>query len=182
MSTRTNSGATLIWRKTFPMSTRPWRTEGIVDLFIDAAPERIYKELADVTGTGDRSLECRSCEWLPGAAPQTVGARFRGRNRTGMIRWSRVCEVTAAEPGRSFAFRTVPTRIDPSRNDSTTWSFTLTPEGSGTRVAHSYTITKQPLAPFKAIYGRLLPHHRDMRPQMIHTLESLRDKLIETRA
>jgi hypothetical protein len=96
-----------------------------------------------------------------------------------VIRWSRVCEVTTAEPGRSFAFRTIPIRIDPSRNDSTTWSYTLTAEGSGTRVTHSYSITTPPLAPFKTIYGRLLPHHRDMRPHMTHTLESLRDKLIE---
>jgi Polyketide cyclase / dehydrase and lipid transport len=150
-----------------------WRTEGTVNLFIDATPEAIYWVLADVTGTGERSTECRSCTWLPGAEPGTVGARFRGRNRSGLIRWSRICEVLMANPGEAFAYRTVPERIDPSRMDSTTWRFVLTPYGSGTNVEHSYVINKFPAAPFKAFYGRALPQHRDMRPQMADTLQAL---------
>jgi Polyketide cyclase / dehydrase and lipid transport len=150
-----------------------WCTEGNVNLFIDATPEVIYRVLADVTGTGERSTECRSCSWLPGAEPGTVGARFRGRNRSGLIRWSRVCEVILANPSEAFAYRTVPERIDPSRKDSTTWQFALTRSGSGTKVEHSYVINKLPSAPFKALYGRMLPQHRDMRPQMAETLQSL---------
>ena len=42
------------------------------------------------------------------------------------------CEVVTAEPGRSFAFRTVPERLDPTRVDSTTWSYVLEPEGTST--------------------------------------------------
>ena len=154
-----------------------WLTEGIVTLFIDAAPEVVYRAVADVTGTGGRSSECRSCTWLPGNEPGTVGSHFRGRNRSGMIRWSRLCEVTMARPGEAFAYRTVPERIDPSRNDSTTWSFALTKDGSGTNVEHSYVISKLPSAPFKAFYGRMLPQHRDMRPQMADTLQSLRTQI-----
>jgi hypothetical protein len=30
-----------------------------------------------------------------------------------------------------------------------------------------------PLSPMKALYGVLLPHHRDMRPAMRHTLEAV---------
>jgi hypothetical protein len=157
--------------------TKPIRTTGSVELYIEAAPEQIYRRVADVTGTGDRSLECRRCEWISGVAPATVGARFRGHNRKGwLIRWSRVCEVTTADSPRAFAFRTVPSRWDPSRRDSTTWTYTLTPEGPGTLVTHSYEVTKMPLAPFKVIYGRMMPHHRDMRPHMIHTLEALRNE------
>ena len=151
-----------------------WRTEGTVNLVIDATPETIYRALADVTGTGERSTECRSCTWLPGTEPGAVGARFRGRNRSGLIRWSRVCEVIMADPGTAFAYRTLPERIDPSRNDSTIWSFALMPYESGTTVEHSYVISKFPSAPFKAFYGRVLPQHRDMRPQMADTLQSLR--------
>ena len=154
--------------------SKPWRTEGSVEQFIDATPEEIYRVISDVTGTGERSAECRSCEWLPGAEQGTVGSRFRGRNRSGLIRWSRVCEVVTANPGETFAFRTVPERIDPSRKDSTTWTFRLTRHGSGTNVEHSYVITKMPGIPFKSIYGRALPQHRDMRPQMADTLQSLR--------
>lgn len=153
------------------------RSQGEVDLFIDAGANAVYERIADVTATGDRSVECRSCEWLPGASPGVVGARFRGRNRSGMIRWSRKCEVTAAEPGHLFAFRTIPERFDPTRADSTTWSYALEPEGTGTRVRHAYVITKWPMRPLQWLYARMLPQHQDMRPQMTHTLEALRAEL-----
>lgn len=68
----------------------------------------------------------------------------------------------------------MPERFDPTRRDSTTWSYTLTPEGPGVRVRHAYRITRMPLEPFKALYGWLLPHHRDMRPQMTETLAALK--------
>jgi hypothetical protein len=160
---------------------RAVRTEGAVDTFIAAPPAAVYDRIADVTGTGNRSLECRSCEWLPGAAPGRVGARFRGRNRSGLLRWSRVCEVTAADPGQLFSFRTIPERFDPTRGDSTTWSYTLAPEGTGTRVTHTYRITKWPVRPLQWLYARMLPQHRDMRPQMTHTLEALRAELDRAR-
>jgi hypothetical protein len=47
----------------------------------------------------------------------------------------------------------------------------------GTRVEHSYEITVLPLRPMRALYGRLLPHHRDMRPQMAENLAALRRQL-----
>lgn len=159
-------------------STGAWRTEGAVSLYIEAPAQAIYDQLADVTSTGQRSEECRQCEWLPGGLQgPVVGARFRGRNRSGLARWSRVCEIVAAEPGRKFAFRTVPESIDPARMDSTTWSYELAPEGSGTRVTHAYRITRMPLPPFKLLYGWLLSHHKDMRPQMQRTLQALKQSV-----
>ena len=113
-------------------------------------------------------------EWLPDGPQEPVaGARFRGYNRFRFARWSRVCEIVAAEPGAVFAFRTVPERLDPSRRDSTTWRYDLSAHPEGTLVRHSYEITMPPLRPFKAMYGVLLPHHRDMRPAMRHTLYEL---------
>ena len=156
------------------MPARPWRTTGSVETFIAAPAEAVYAAVADVTKTGERSPECRAADWLPNCEPGTVGARFRGRNRSGLARWSRVCEVIEADPGRSFAFRTIPERIDVSRADSTTWRYTLEPTGQGTTVTHSYEITKLPLAPFRRLYGWLLPHHCDMRPQMASTLANLK--------
>jgi Polyketide cyclase / dehydrase and lipid transport len=158
------------------MATK-WRVGGSVECHIEASPAAVYQRIADVTLTGNRSAECRSCAWLPGSEPGTVGARFRGKNRSGLMRWSRMCEVVAAEPGRMFAFRTVPERFDPSRADSTTWSYSLSSQGTGTRVTHSYEITKPPIGVFKLLYGRLLPHHRDMRPRMTETLDALRVEL-----
>ena len=159
------------------MARRAWRTEGSVDTFIAAPPREVYAAVADVTRTGERSPECRAAEWLSGSAPGQVGSRFRGRNRAGLVRWSRVCEVTANDPGSRFVFRTVPERLDLSRRDSTTWSYTFVPEGDGTRVTHSYEITMWPTQPFRALYGWILPHHRDMRPQMAETLAALKASL-----
>lgn len=153
---------------------RPWRTGGSVEHVIHADPETVYSVIADVTSTGERSTECRAAEWLDdGPGEPVVGARFRGHNRSRVARWSRVCEIVAAEPGEVFAFRTVPERLDPSRRDSTTWRYDLSAHPDGTLVQHSYEITVPPLRPFKAVYGVLLPHHRDMRPSMRHTLYQL---------
>jgi hypothetical protein len=153
---------------------RPWRSGGSVEHVIHANPEAVYAVIADVTSTGDRSTECHSVEWLAGGPHEpVVGARFRGHNRFRVARWSRVCEIVAAEPGEAFAFRTVPERLDPSRRDSTTWRYDLSAHPDGTLVQHSYEITVPPLRPFKAAYGVLLPHHRDMRPSMRHTLYQL---------
>lgn len=151
-----------------------WCTGGSVERWVAAEPHDVYRVVSDVTSTGERSDECRSAEWLPGG-PQAaqVGARFRGRNRSGVARWSRRCEVVEAEPGRAFAFRTIPQRVDLSRADSTTWRYHLAPQDGGTLVRHSYEITRLPLRPFRALYGVLLPHHRDMRPSMQHTLDRL---------
>ncbi|MFC0453841.1 hemerythrin domain-containing protein [Rhodococcus jostii] len=153
---------------------RSFRTEGAVSLHIDAAPRVLYDIIADVTRTGERSPECHTCTWLPGPPPGTVGARFRGHNKARHLRWSRGCEVVAAVPGAEFAFRTVPERVDPTRRDSTTWSYTLTPERRGTLVTHSYRITALPARPLLWLYCRIMPQHTDMRPQMLQNLEALR--------
>jgi hypothetical protein len=157
---------------------RTWLPGGSVELLIRASPDRVYDAVADVTAVGDRSLECRRCDWLPGSKPGSVGARFKGRNRASVVaRWSRVCEVTIAEPGKAFAFRTVPETIDISRRDSTTWGYRLLPDSSGTLITHYYEMTRPPLRPFKAIYGIVLSHHRDMRPHMAYTLAALKVEL-----
>lgn len=159
-----------------------WRTEGSVERLIPASAEEIYRVVTDVASAGERSEECRSAAWLPGGPQRAeVGARFRGHNRSRLARWSRVCEVTEAEPGRRFAFRTLPERRDPSRADSTTWRFELVPQDGGTLVRHSYEITLMPLRPFKALYSVLLPQHKDMRPAMAHTLDRLAEAVAQAR-
>jgi hypothetical protein len=146
-------------------------------MVIDASPEAVYALVSDVTRIGERSPECHTATWERGT-PGTVGAVFRGRNRVGRAaRWSRRCQVTEAEPGRVFAFRTLPERLDLTRRDSTTWTYRLEAAERGTRVEHSYEITLLPLPPMRAVYGVLLPEHRDMRPQMRQNLAVLNSQL-----
>ena len=151
-----------------------YRVRGTVSVDIQASAQHLYDVVADVTRIGERSPECRTARWLPGPPPQAVGARFRGQNRKGAIRWSRVCEVVTADPGQQFAYRTVPERVDLSRRDSTTWSYQFAPEKTGTRVTHSYEVTMLPLRPFMALYRRAMPQHADMRPAMQHNLDALK--------
>jgi hypothetical protein len=65
--------------------------------------------------------------------------------------------------------------------DSTTWAYELVPEGDGTRVTHSYRITRMPMQPFRLLFGWYMPHHKDMRPSMQYTLEALKQSLEKPR-
>jgi hypothetical protein len=76
---------------------------------IDARPEDAYDVLADVTRMGELSEECENATWMDGATAAAAGARFRSSIRYRHLRWHRVCEVLAAERGREFAYRTLPT-------------------------------------------------------------------------
>ena len=69
--------------------------------------------------------------------------------------------------------------MDPTRRDSTTWTYRIEPVEGGTRVEHSYEITLLPLRPLRAVYGIVIPDHRDMRPQMRQNLAAL-DRLLAT--
>jgi len=72
--------------------------------WIAADPQVVYARVTDVTAIGRWSPENTGGRWVGGGRPASVGARFVGTNRDGWRRWSTVCTVTAAEPGRRFAF------------------------------------------------------------------------------
>lgn len=163
------------------LSRFAWRTEGSASLYVAASPEVVYDRVADVPRVGECSLETTRADWLPGSSPGGVGARFRGRNRKGLIRWSRVCEVVEADRGRRFEFRTVPHRIDVSRRDSTVWGYSMLPDGDGTILTHDYRIVRDALPGLKQLYALLMPHHRDMRPHLEHTLRAVKDELERAR-
>ena len=154
-----------------------FRTGGSATIRIAAAPDVVYDHIADVTRTGERSLECRGAEWLPGASPGTVGARFRGHNKSGLARWSRTCEVVEADRGRRFAFRTLPERFDPMRRDSTIWGYSIEADGDGSVVTHDYRIVKMAVPGLQQVLALAFPHHRDMRPHLEHTLRALKAEL-----
>ena len=108
-------------------------TRGEASLRVEAAPEKVYELVSDVTRMGEWSPETTSAEWLDGATGPEVGARFKGRNRHGIARWSTTPRVVAAEPGREFAFAT--TWLG---KDNTQWTYRFEPDGTGTRVTESF--------------------------------------------
>jgi Polyketide cyclase / dehydrase and lipid transport len=105
---------------------------------IDAPPEVIYDFVADVTRMGDWSPECVSCEWIDGATGPTVGARFRGRNRHGLARWSNKPRVIAADRGRAFGF----VALDPIGRDMTKWLYRMEPTATGTTLTESFEMVR----------------------------------------
>ena len=112
-----------------------------VEVTVDAPAELVWRVVADVTRTSEWSHECNRVEWLDGATAAAPGVRFRGRNRSGVWRWSRTCVVIAVDPLREIAWRTVPTRLFV---DSTEWSIRLEPAGTRTRIVQTYDVTKCP--------------------------------------
>ena len=113
------------------------RMRGEAQVYIEATPDKVFQLVSDVTRTGQWSPECYRCGWLGGATGPTVGARFKGHNRRGLLRWSITSEVTAAEPGRVFAFETE-SIIPFMRKRQTLWRYEMEPSGSGTTLTEAF--------------------------------------------
>lgn len=75
------------------------------------------------------------------AGPAGPGTTFVGRNKRGAFRWTTRCTVTAAEPGRRFAFRVHAIGLSRPflRGPIATWEYRFEPVGSGTRVTETWT-------------------------------------------
>jgi uncharacterized protein YndB with AHSA1/START domain len=110
-------------------------TTGSATIHIDAPPEKIYDIVTDVTRMGEWSPETYSCEWLDGATGAAVGARFRGKNKNGLARWSTKPKVVVADEGREFAFV-----AGFMGKDLTKWRYQFEADGGGTKVTESYEI------------------------------------------
>jgi hypothetical protein len=101
-----------------------------VTRFVRASPAAVYDVISDVPRMGELSPETVSATWLDGVHVACVGARFRGSNELGRLRWSTTPRVTVADRGREFAF-TVPGRSGPL------WSFRMESAEGGTLVTES---------------------------------------------
>jgi Polyketide cyclase / dehydrase and lipid transport len=128
-----------------------------IEAEVEAPVHDVWPVVSDVTRVGEWSHECRSAEWTSGAGRPAPGARFRGRNRAGVWRWSRTCEIVAVDEPHEIAWRTVPTRLFP---DCTEWRIALQPSGRGTRITQTFTVLRAPWL-LDRLYARLLPTHQD---------------------
>jgi len=106
---------------------------------IPATPEVLWEIVCDVTRTPELSPEISACSWLDGATGPVVGARFSATNTVNGKSWKNTPVVTAAEPGRLFAFE----RTERFAG-TVAWRYVLEPvEGGGTRVTESYEVTRR---------------------------------------
>jgi hypothetical protein len=142
-----------------------------VSLRIDASPEALYDLVSDPANMGRLSPECTGGRWLDGAGGPAVGARFKGTNKRGFVRWSTTSTVTAAERGREFAFEV--------GDSGTQWCYRFEPDGSGTLVTESRAASKP--YPFIAkafttvALGGVQRHTEELRAGMAATLARLKE-------
>lgn len=141
-----------------------------VQVPVHAPPDVVYELLSDPTRMPQWSPEVVRVRWLERDRVVRVGARFRGTNRARLC-WSRVCEVTVAEPPHRFAFRTVPTWL---YADSTLWSFEVAPTAEGCAVTQRYEVVRG--ANLVVRLGALINgRSQHLEPNLRATLEALRD-------
>jgi uncharacterized protein YndB with AHSA1/START domain len=103
--------------------------EGQATIHIDAPPEKVWAIVTDVTRMGEWSPECRKAEWIEGATGPAAGARFKGSNKKGILRWSTKPTVKVADTGREFTFDV---------GEDTRWSYRFAPKDGGTDLTESF--------------------------------------------
>lgn len=144
--------------------------EGMTSVVVDADIDSVWHVVRDPTRVGEWSHECVNGEWVGGFTEAQPGARFRGRNRQGLLRWGRLCEIERIDP-YEIVWRTVPTRLYP---DSTEWAIRLGPESGGTRIEQTFRVVKG--SKLEPLYATVLPAHRDRTDRLREDLERLGDK------
>lgn len=144
---------------------------GKSQIHVNAPPEAVYTVVSDVTRTPEWSPEVIRCRWIGGAEAAGVGARFKGRSKSRFIRWTRTCEVVAADPGREFAFRTL---FDAVNKDSTTWRYTLEPHDGGTLLTESYDVHETPTRFIETMSRLFAERPDDMTPHMETSLDRIK--------
>lgn len=150
---------------------------GQVSLHVDAPPQKVWDVLADVERMGEWSPECYRVEWLDGAtSPATVGARFKGWNRFGRMKWSMVCRVVDSDPGRRLAWTTMF-----GQRDGTRWTYRLeaAPDG-GTELTESFEVLY--LSLLGVVAEDFVMRHRDQKREqgMRETLQRIKAVVEET--
>ncbi|WP_228994853.1 SRPBCC family protein [Streptomyces sp. DH8] len=118
------------------------RTMSVADsILIDATPARVYQQLSDPTAMGRWSPENRGAAVRGDRREAFVGMVFEGRNRRGAVGWTTRCTVTAAEPGKRFAFRVhaIGLRRPLVPGPIATWEYRFEAVDGATRVTETWT-------------------------------------------
>ena len=148
--------------------TKPAPLAISVTALIRADPATVYGLISDITKMNQFSPETVQTSWLDGATEARAGARFKGTNAIGSTRWSTKPMVTAADPGRRFAFA-VPGRSGP------TWTYQLVAVTGGTEVTESMRQNRPSPLLIRIIQRRagVVDRSAHLRQGMITTLDRL---------
>jgi hypothetical protein len=140
---------------------------GSTAVIVDADIDAVWNIVRDPTRVGEWSHECVGAVWVGEASEARPGARFRGRNKQGLIRWGRLCEVVRADP-YELVWRTVPTRLYP---DSTEWALRLERTDGGTKVEQTFDVVRG--TKLEPVYAMILPAHQDRAAALEQDLERI---------
>ena len=151
---------------------------GHVETVIPAPIDAVWHVVTDVTRVGEWSHECRRVEWLDGATHAVPGARFRGTNKAGPWKWSRINEVIVADEPSTFVWRTVSTALFP---DSSEWRIELEAVEGGTRITQSFQVLRAPRV-LATLYAIVVPTHRERSSGLTDDLRRLGELAANHRA
>jgi hypothetical protein len=144
------------------------QTTGAVAVTVPAQIDNVWNVVRDVTRVGEWSHECVGATWLGGSTSAVPGARFRGRNRAGLFRWGRVCEIVSAEPHK-LVWVTVPSALYP---DSSEWQIELDEVDGGTQISQRFRVLRAPKV-LSTLYAVVIPAHRDRTAALAEDLQRL---------
>jgi uncharacterized protein YndB with AHSA1/START domain len=151
-------------------------TIGQAQIRIEAPPATVYSVVSDVTRMGEWSPETYKCEWVDGATGPAVGARFKGNNKRGALRWSTRPDVVAADPGKEFAFEV---------KSDVRWTYRFAPEGTGTVLTESFEMLRD-LQWYYALVERWLmgvkDRKADLERSMAETLQRIKQSVEASQA
>lgn len=111
---------------------------------VNAPAADVYAKVSDPRNLGKWSPENTGATLRQGDdGPAYVGMDFWGHNKRGPMKWATQCIVTAADPGKRFAFRVVGQRFRGKerarlRFDIATWEYRLEEVEGGTRVTETW--------------------------------------------
>ncbi|WP_329556585.1 SRPBCC family protein [Streptomyces sp. NBC_00696] len=111
-------------------------------IVVGVSPETVYQAVSRPGDMGRWSPEnLGTTADSAGGEAATLGTTFVGRNKRGRFRWVTRCTVTAAEPGRRFAFRVhaIGRRRPRLRGPIASWEYRFEPVAEGTRVTETWT-------------------------------------------
>ena len=142
-------------------------TRASVTIDVAAPPEVVYDLIADLTRMGEWSPECAGGAWL--TDERGSGARFKGRNRRGLVRWSTIAEVLIADRPRELSFATLHRELPATR-----WTYHLVPVGDGTRLTESFEAVRTPVLIGLAERFVLRNRQQQLEAGIEHTLEAIK--------
>lgn len=139
-------------------------------IWIDAPPEAVWRNVANIQSLARHSPETFKTDWLSGSERHEVGAGFRGHNSNGRHNWSTDCVISEFAELHAFAFDVAP---DSDGRFSTRWRYTFAAEGRGTMLTESF---ESPVLEDKP--SEMNPDRRRVLIEMLNTtLQRIKDDI-----